>query len=273
MGISHPFAAQVGTLVRDRQLLLGLSDKDFRRCRLIICASILGTDMSTHFKTMERLTKFNDAAPWTAEGGGAAKRDALEAEERKFVCDVLLHTADVSNPARPWDLCKKWSDLVMDEFFRQGDKEALLGLPISPNCNRASTSQAGCSIGFSDFIVKPLFCQVARMLPGLEATAVACLASNRDRWVDAKDAEASAAAAPAAGAPEDGAKREDTAFDAAGDESPGGARLGDDGAATTVRERRGTVRGRFNMSRPREIVPEQGSTRRERSERSSPVQK
>ncbi|KAH8095295.1 calmodulin-dependent cyclic-nucleotide phosphodiesterase [Aureococcus anophagefferens] len=118
-------AAVVGTLVRDRQLLLGLSDKDFRRCRLIICASILGTDMSTHFKTMERLTKFNDAAPWTATA--AAPRSGTRSRPRSA-----------------------------------SDKEALLGLPISPNCNRASTSQAGCSIGFSDFIVKPLFCQVRK---------------------------------------------------------------------------------------------------------------
>ena len=63
-------AAVVGTLVRDRQLLAGLNDKDFKRCRQIICASILGTDMSTHFKTMERLTKFIDSAPWNREVQG-----------------------------------------------------------------------------------------------------------------------------------------------------------------------------------------------------------
>lgn len=203
-------AAVVAGIVRDRGVLAHLPEKDFRRARTIICASILGTDMSAHFKTMERLASFVDSEPWAraADECGSSgditpraslrqKKAVLEPEDRKFLCDVLLHCADVSNPARPWNICKKWSDLVCEEFYRQGDKETSLGLPISPNCNRATSSQPSLSIGFSDFVVKPLFVQVANMLPALADTAIKHLAINRDKWLELKDIETSGVASVA----------------------------------------------------------------------------
>ncbi|XP_008056261.2 calcium/calmodulin-dependent 3',5'-cyclic nucleotide phosphodiesterase 1A-like [Carlito syrichta] len=42
-------------------------------------------------------------------------------------------------------------------FFPQGDKEAELGLPFSPLCDRKSTMVAQSQIGFIDFIVEPTF--------------------------------------------------------------------------------------------------------------------
>lgn len=190
-------AAVVATFLRDRQVLNILPDKEFKRVRSVICSSILGTDMSVHFKTVERLATFVEAEPWVHDaeaavsfsGASPPAKKLLQPEDRKFLCDVLLHCADVSNPSRPWPICKRWSDLVVEEFFRQGDKEKLQGLPISPNCNRATSSQPTLSIGFSDFVVKPLFVQVANVLPCLEETALYNLVINRDRWVELKDAE------------------------------------------------------------------------------------
>ncbi|KAJ1452927.1 hypothetical protein M885DRAFT_426094, partial [Pelagophyceae sp. CCMP2097] len=167
-------AAVVSDLARAHGLLAGLGAADFRRARNVICASILGTDMASHFKTMQRLEAFCDAH--------AGPRVVLEAEERKFLCDVLLHCADVSNPARPWAASKKWSDLVCAEFFLQGDREAAAGLPISPNCNRRASQQPQLAMAFGDHIVQPLFQLAARLLPSLEATALADLTANRKHW-------------------------------------------------------------------------------------------
>ena len=54
----------------------------------------------------------------------------------------------------------RWSELVMAEFFKQGDLERSLGLPISPQMDRAATSVPMAQVNFIDFIVAPLYSQV-----------------------------------------------------------------------------------------------------------------
>lgn len=44
---------------------------------------------------------------------------------------------------------------LLEEFFRQGDKEKALGLPFSPLCDRNNTLVAESQIGFIEFIVEP----------------------------------------------------------------------------------------------------------------------
>lgn len=34
--------------------------------------------------------------------------------------ESILHLADVSNPAKSWNLYSRWLDGVMDEFYNQG---------------------------------------------------------------------------------------------------------------------------------------------------------
>lgn len=48
----------------------------------------------------------------------------------------MIHCADLSNPTKPLDLYRNWVDLVMSEFFMQGDKERQENLDISPMCDR-----------------------------------------------------------------------------------------------------------------------------------------
>ena len=39
--------------------------------------------------------------------------------EKIFLCDLLLHLTDISNPTKPWEIACKWGDYVFDEFFEQ----------------------------------------------------------------------------------------------------------------------------------------------------------
>lgn len=32
---------------------------------------------------------------------------------------LLLHTADISHPSKPWPLHSRWTKALMEEFFRQ----------------------------------------------------------------------------------------------------------------------------------------------------------
>jgi len=85
-------------------------------------------------------------------------------EDVKFLLAVAMHTADISNPAKPLKVCLQWTELVMEEFFRQGDLEAKLGMPISPFYDREKTSTAQCQMGFINVLVKPLFAEFTALL-------------------------------------------------------------------------------------------------------------
>ena len=48
----------------------------------------------------------------------------------------MIHCADLSNPTKPLELYRQWTDRIIQEFFEQGDLERDLGLDISPMCDR-----------------------------------------------------------------------------------------------------------------------------------------
>uniref|UniRef100_A0A674MDV3 Phosphodiesterase n=1 Tax=Takifugu rubripes TaxID=31033 RepID=A0A674MDV3_TAKRU len=130
-------------------ILSNLSKDDWRELRSLVVEMVLATDMSCHFeqiKVMKSLLQQPDAID---------KAKALS---------LLLHTADISHPAKPWSLHHRWTFSLLEEFFRQGDKEAELGLPFSPLCDRKSTMVAQSQIGFIDFIVEPTFTVMTEMI-------------------------------------------------------------------------------------------------------------
>lgn len=62
---------------------------------------------------------------------------------RDFSSQVLrnmVHCADLSNPTKPLDLYRQWTDRIMDEFFHQGDRERERGMEISPMCDKHTAS-------------------------------------------------------------------------------------------------------------------------------------
>ncbi|KAG9319685.1 hypothetical protein KVV02_007787 [Mortierella alpina] len=103
-------------------------------------------------------------------------------EQRQNLCNCLLHAADISNAVKPWTVCKRWSDLVVQEFFRQGDIEKAQGLPVSPNMDRNQHNQPQISLGFGDFVVQPYFEAFVDLLPDA-SPVLASLANNRDQWL------------------------------------------------------------------------------------------
>uniref|UniRef100_A0A7M4F6C1 Phosphodiesterase n=1 Tax=Crocodylus porosus TaxID=8502 RepID=A0A7M4F6C1_CROPO len=126
----------------EMNILANLSKDDWRELRSLVIEMVLSTDMSGHFqqiKTMRHTLQ-------QTEGIDKAKAMSL-----------ILHAADISHPAKSWELHYRWTMALMEEFFRQGDKEAALGLPFSPLCDRKSTLVAQSQIGFIDFIVEPTF--------------------------------------------------------------------------------------------------------------------
>ena len=86
---------------------------------------------------------------------------------RQEFLNVLIHSADVSNPSKPLDIYKQWAKRYVDEFFKQGDMEKRLGIPSSFNCDRDTVSLQQSQVGFIDAIVFPLFSVICIFFPGL----------------------------------------------------------------------------------------------------------
>ncbi|XP_030060209.1 LOW QUALITY PROTEIN: dual specificity calcium/calmodulin-dependent 3',5'-cyclic nucleotide phosphodiesterase 1C [Microcaecilia unicolor] len=124
----------------EMNILSNFSKDDWREFRILVIEMVLATDMSCHFQQIK------------------AMKNALqqpEAIDKPKALSLILHTADISHPAKAWDIHHPWTMLLLEEFFKQGDKEAELGLPFSPLCDRKSTMVPQSQIGFIDFIVEP----------------------------------------------------------------------------------------------------------------------
>ncbi|KAM9426939.1 dual specificity calcium/calmodulin-dependent 3',5'-cyclic nucleotide phosphodiesterase 1A-like [Salvelinus alpinus] len=147
---SHHVSAAYRLLQDDDEIniLYNLSKDDWRELRGLVVQMVLATDMSCHFQQLKHMKNF------LQQPEGIDKPKAMS---------LLLHTADISHPAKTWDLHHRWTASLLEEFFRQGDKEAELGLPFSPLCDRKSTMVAHSQIGFIDFIVVPTFTVLTEM--------------------------------------------------------------------------------------------------------------
>ncbi|KAG9340610.1 hypothetical protein JZ751_021165 [Albula glossodonta] len=131
-------------LLQDEQMniFINLSREEWMELRALVIEMVLATDMSSHLLQVKGM------------------RTCLQQQERvdkPKALSLLLHAADISHPTKPWALHSCWTKALMQEFFRQGDREAELGLPFSPLCDRKNTLVAESQIGFIDFIVDPTF--------------------------------------------------------------------------------------------------------------------
>lgn len=83
------------------------------------------------------------------------------------ILNYLVHSSDVSNPAKELGVYSTWTKLVMQEFFSQGDLEKAENLPLSYLCDRKTTDVAKAQVGFINFIVLPLFKTISFYFPSL----------------------------------------------------------------------------------------------------------
>ncbi|RVE58188.1 hypothetical protein OJAV_G00206650 [Oryzias javanicus] len=138
----HVSAAYKLMAEEDMNILVNLNKDDWRELRSLVIEMVMSTDMSCHFQQIKTM------------------RNALtqtHSIDKVKVLSLMLHAADISHPAKAWPLHHHWTHSLMEEFFRQGDKEVELGLPFSPLCDRKATMIAQSQIGFIDFIVEPTF--------------------------------------------------------------------------------------------------------------------
>merc|ERR1719221_1688316 len=98
-----------------------------------------------------------------------------------MLSNLLLHGADVSNPMKPWELCRRWGHLCMEEFFAQGDMEKKANIPVQMLNDREKVNMANTQIGFMEFFIVPMAAGMVQMFPQLSGLAE-FLGENIQNW-------------------------------------------------------------------------------------------
>ncbi|KAL3320502.1 Calcium/calmodulin-dependent 3',5'-cyclic nucleotide phosphodiesterase 1C [Cichlidogyrus casuarinus] len=148
----HVSAAYRIMKMENANIFQNLTEEEFREVRSAAIEIVLNTDMSLHFQQLKSLSKMISLP---------------EPLNKLKAYSLLLHSADISHPTKTWDLHERWTKMLVEEFFRQGDRETELGLPCSPLCDRKTTVVAQSQIGFIEFIVSPTFVLLNAMLEKL----------------------------------------------------------------------------------------------------------
>ena len=146
-----------------------LTRDDFRTFRKRMIGIVLATDMSKHFKDLTSI-KALMAQKGVVEGKNQNLLIDRESATKEFdskqqLIEMVVHAADVSTQVRPFKTALKWTWLLFEEFFDQGDREKAEGLPVSFLCDRTTTQITQSQPGFMKLIVLPLFTTLADLMP------------------------------------------------------------------------------------------------------------
>lgn len=101
---------------------------------------------------------------------------------RKHALQMLMHCADIANPAKPLHTSLRWTSRIMEESWRQGDKEKELGIPVSPLCDKGAVHVPSMQQHFLEHYVQPSFQAVAQLAPALSSMALQHVAKNIEYW-------------------------------------------------------------------------------------------
>jgi len=173
-----------------------LDVEQYKEARRTCIAAILHTDNAHHFemvKDVQKLYEVNSELCEEQAKLSSAKQlhpeymEVMLRKESQFFMQLFLHVADVSNPAKPFEICMMWADRALKEFFAQGDEEKRLGIPVGMLNDRDKVNRPSSQHGFINFLVSPLIVGAVNLIPQFHplmselANSVRCW---RDIWVE-----------------------------------------------------------------------------------------
>ncbi|XP_022917604.2 3',5'-cyclic-AMP phosphodiesterase isoform X6 [Onthophagus taurus] len=174
---NHHLAVAFKLLQNDGcDIFCNMAKKQRQTVRKMVIDMVLSTDMSKHMSLLADLKTMVETKK--VAGSGVLLLDNYT--DRIQVLENLVHCADLSNPTKPLALYRRWVDLLMEEFFRQGDREREAHMDISPMCDRHSATIEKTQVGFIDYIVHPLWETWADLVHPDAQDILDTLEENRD---------------------------------------------------------------------------------------------
>ena len=155
---------------KECNIFLGVDNSTYEKMRKKMIACVLSTDMTYHSKHVEFMKDV------------IAKKNKQD-DNQEFM-NLLIHSADISNPTKPFNIYLKWAKLVFEEFCQQGDKEKALGLVCT--CDRNTVKLNKNQIGFIDYVVEGYVSSFVQIFPSLKFLHDN-LVVNREKFVNYKE--------------------------------------------------------------------------------------
>ena len=136
----------------------------YKQIRKQMISCVLATDMAFHNLYVDFL---KNCIKVNKEENKEINIDnkKVEEEHQKYM-NLLIHSSDISNPTKLFDIYFEWAKLVVEEFWEQGDKEKKLNLICS--CDREKVTIYQSQLGFINFIEIPYFSLLAELNPNLK---------------------------------------------------------------------------------------------------------
>ena len=151
-----------------------LSTEDYKKIWSLIISLILATDMAKHFEILKIINGYLDSSTLIYSNQ----------DHKLLLMQLLLKCSDISNAARPFHIADKWTDVLCEEFFKQGDLEQANGMEYtSPLNDRAHLDKPKSQIGFYNYVCLPLFQTIAKAFPNLNIN-VKQIQSNLKKWME-----------------------------------------------------------------------------------------
>ncbi|KAI5936037.1 cAMP-specific 3',5'-cyclic phosphodiesterase 4A [Manis javanica] len=179
---NHHLAVGFKLLQEDNcDIFQNLSKRQWQSLRKMVIDMVLATDMSKHMTLLADLKTMVETKKVTSSG--VLLLDNYS--DRIQVLRNMVHCADLSNPTKPLELYRQWTDRIMAEFFQQGDRERERGMEISPMCDKHTASVEKSQVGFIDYIVHPLWETWADLVHPDAQEILDTLKENRDWYYSA----------------------------------------------------------------------------------------
>ena len=128
----------------DYNIFLDLDNNTYKQFRKEMISCVLSTDMTFHNVYIDFLKKCCE------KNKNSNTEEKNNNEDYQNYMNVLIHSADISNPTKPFEIYFQWAELVVREFYEQGDKEKKLNMPCSCDRNKVTIYQS--QLGFINFI-------------------------------------------------------------------------------------------------------------------------
>ena len=132
----------------------GFDKEKYKKIRKQMICCVLSTDMTKHSSAINFLNNY------------LSKDNIPEDNDKQEYMNLVVHSSDISNPTKRFDIYFKWAKLIVEEFYDQGDKEKKLGLKCS--CDRTKVNIYKNQLGFIDFIELPFFSLITKAFPKLD---------------------------------------------------------------------------------------------------------
>lgn len=156
-------------------LLRSLCLNDWTTIRKLIIEMILDTDMSKHF---EVISIFKTRALVLSD------LNLSDIDDKCTVLAMGLKCADIGHSAKDTPLHVRWSQLLAEEFYAQGDLEKSRKQTVSMYCDRNNTDLPKSQAGFLKNISLPLHENWCKYLDSdfINSTALVLLKLNILYW-------------------------------------------------------------------------------------------